>query len=138
MSYHETFIQVAPDCPVSSAVVPVAKGAGKSVPVLEYELLSGAPYKYTMEELLFEVHVRRSAVPAGELKARREALWAEFFAKPRACLRASTLAKKYGWGFHFDKDGRVALVALGSADYKKYSSGASGLKVLAAMRSKRE
>jgi hypothetical protein len=137
MSYYETFIQVAPDCPVSSVVVPVAKGAVKSVPVLEHELLSEAPYKYTQEELLFEVHIRRSGISARELKARREEIWSELFAKPHACLRASALAKKYGWGFHFDKAGKVALVALGSADYQKFSAGKDGLKVLVAMRSKR-
>src|SRR6185503_11639408 len=128
---------VAPDCPVSSAVVPVAKGTSKSIPVIEYELLSSSPYRYTQEEVLFEVHVRRNAIPAGELKTRRAALWSAFFAKPHACLRASALAKKYGWGFHFDKAGKVALVAMESADYERFNNPKSGLKVLAAMRSKR-
>jgi hypothetical protein len=137
MNYHETFIQVALDCPVSSAAVPVVKGTSKSIPVIEYELLSHSPYKYTQEELLFEVHVRRKAIPATALETRRPELWAEFFAKPRACLRASLLAKKYGWGFHFNEAGKVALVAMGSTDYKKFVGAKSGLKVLAAMRSKR-
>lgn len=137
MSYHETFIQVAPDCPVTSAIVPVAKGAIKSVPVLEYELLSEAPYKYTQEELFFEVHVRRKAIPAREAEARREELWSELFGKPYACLRASALPKKYGWGFHFNKAGQVALVAMESDEYKTFAGARGGVKVLTAMRSKR-
>ncbi len=44
MNYYETFIQVAPDCPVQVAVIPRMKGKIKSAPVLEYELLSAQPY----------------------------------------------------------------------------------------------
>ncbi|WP_298711512.1 DUF6157 family protein [Micrococcus sp. 2A] len=38
-----------------------------------------------------------------------------FFAKSQACLRASPLGKRHGWGLHHDAEGRVALVPLGSA-----------------------
>lgn len=62
MNYYETFIQVAPDCPVQAAVIPRAKGQNKSVPVLEYELLSAQPYFYTQEEVLFAVHVQRAGI----------------------------------------------------------------------------
>jgi hypothetical protein len=48
MNYFETFIQVAPDCPVKAAVVPAAiKGEKKSIAVLEFEMLSRKPYFYT-------------------------------------------------------------------------------------------
>jgi hypothetical protein len=114
MNYVETFIQVAPDCPAGAAKIPASKGSGKSVAVLEYELLSQAPYGYTQEELLFAVHVQRSGLSEAEVTANRESLWAAFFARPRACLRASALAKTYGWGFHFDRDGRIGLVAVES------------------------
>ena len=93
MNYINTFIQVAPDCPVKAAVVPPARGGQKTIPQLEYEMLSGSPYVFTQEEILFEVHARHKDIPESELKAHREELWAEFFSKSRACLRASSLPK---------------------------------------------
>src|SRR5438309_2338990 len=96
MNYFNTFIQVAPDCLVHEAVVPTSKRGDKTIPQMEYELLTANPYALTQEELLFAVHVQRAAISKTELKARRAELWKEFFAKPRACLRASMLPKKYG------------------------------------------
>lgn len=118
-NYYEAFIQVAPDSPVSTAVVPVRKGANKSVPLLEYEFLTANPYFYTQEDLIFAVYVQRLAIPPGELESRREALWAEFFSKSHACLRASSLPKRYGWGVHFDKEGKLR-----STQWKATNTGA--------------
>ena len=98
MNYYDTFIRVAPDCPVSEAVVPTGKREAKSIPQIEYELLSENPYTFTQEELLFAVHVRRQGIGEGDLKARRAALWEEFFGKPRACLRASMLPEEVRLG----------------------------------------
>ena len=71
MNYHDTFIRVAPDCPVSEAVVPTGKREDKSIPQVEYELLAENPYTFTQEELLFAVHVRRQGIGEGDLKTRR-------------------------------------------------------------------
>ena len=137
MNYHDTFSRVAPDCPVSEAVVPTGRREEKSIPQVEYELLAGNPYTFTQEELLFAVHLRRQGIGEGELKARRAALWEEFFAKPRACLRASMLPKRYGWGLHFDAAGRIALVGVQSAKYRSFVQGKGVATVLTAMRNKR-
>ena len=137
MNYYDTFIRVAPDCPVSEAVVPTGRREEKSIPQIEYELLAENPYTFTQEELLFAVHVRRQGVGEGDLKARRAALWEEFFGKPRACLRASMLPKKYGWGLHFDAEGRIALVPVESEEYRAFVAGKGVATVLAAMRNKR-
>ncbi len=137
MNYFDTFIQVAPDCPVKVAVVPVVKGENKSIAVLEYELLSNKPYSYTQEELQFSVHALRKAIPASELKSRRKELWAEFFSKPLACLRASPLPKKYGWGVHFNKEGKIAIYPVESKKYQQYTK-SKGVKQLLAMRSQRK
>ena len=137
MNYHDTFIRVAPDCPVSEAVVPTGRREEKSIPQVEYELLAGNPYTFTQEELLFAVHVQRQGIGKGELKARRAALWEEFFGKPRACLRASVLPKRYGWGLHFDAAGRIALVAVESKEYRALAEGRGVATVLTAMRNKR-
>jgi hypothetical protein len=73
---------------------------------------------------------------AGELKARRRELWQAFFAQPRACMRSSPLAKTYGWGLHFNAEGKVALVPVESTDYKRLVDDRS-VKQTRAMRGKR-
>ena len=137
MSYYDTFIQVAPDCPVRTAVVPTSKRAAKTIPQIEYELLVGSPYTLTQEEFLFAVHVQRSGLSKRDLEMCRADLWREFFSKSRACLRASQLPKKFGWGLHFDSEGRIALVAMESEAYRAFAEGQGVSTVLTAMRNKK-
>src|SRR6266540_2486474 len=49
MNYYDTLIEVADDCPAKEAQVPQARGAKKTQAVVEYELLTKHPYKYTEE-----------------------------------------------------------------------------------------
>jgi hypothetical protein len=136
MNYVDTFIVAAEDCPASTGIVPPTKAEKKTVANIQYELLAGHPYKYTQEDVLFETFVRHKGIPAGELKARGKAMREEFFAKDQPCLRTSPLARTYGWGFHFDPKGKVALYPKGSAEYEKLSEGTP--KVLKALRSSRK
>ncbi|MCW3058612.1 MAG: hypothetical protein JWQ02_433 [Capsulimonas sp.] len=136
INYYQTFIQVAPDSAAETASAPTIKGEKKTIPALEYEMLSAQPYVYTQEELLFEVYVRHKGIPSEELTTRREALWAEFYSKPHACLRASSLAKTYGWGIHFNAEGKVGLVPIESPEYRRFAKDAD-LQQTFAMRSKR-
>ena len=138
MGYRNTFITVAPDSPVKAAVVPQPRGTGKPIHLLEYELLSEAPYQYTEEELQFKVHVLRQQISDEELDAHREKLWREFFSKSRACMRSSALPKKYGWGLHYNEEGKIALYPMESAEYAAFAENRAGnLKVIPAMRTKR-
>ena len=134
LDYIDTFIHVAPDCPLRAAALPLARGGKKTVPLLEYEMIAPAPYTHTQPEVLFEVWRRHQGLPLTRAarKAQREA----FFSRPHACMRASALPKKYGWGLHFDHAGRVALVPVESAQYRKLAADQT-LQQLAAMRSKR-
>lgn len=134
INYYNTFIQVAEDCPVVCSVVPVERGGKKSIAVIQYELLSEHPYEYTQEDVLFETFIRHKAVPQAECAAKRT----EFFSKSQACLRGSPLPKSYGWGLHFDDDGKVALCPMESAVYQRFvAQPVHGLKLLKAMRSRR-
>jgi len=133
-----TFVLVAPDCPVTAAVVPVAKGAAPSVAVIQHERLTARPYQLTLEDLIFEVHVWRAGLSPAEAKSRAAEIRAELFAKPQACMRASPLPKRYGWGVHYDGRGRLALYAMESEEYRRFAEGkVDGVKVEAALRSKR-
>ncbi|HKB39826.1 MAG TPA: DUF6157 family protein [Gemmataceae bacterium] len=134
----DTFVLVAPDCPVTAAVVPAARGTKTPVHVIQYELLTARPYRFTLEDLIFETHVRRAGVSKAEAQRRAAEIRAELFARPHACMRASALPKKYGWGVHYDGEGRLALYAMESAEYRRFAAGrVLGVKVVAAMRSKR-
>ena len=138
MGYTDTFIRVATDCPATCGVVPVAKGDHKPVHVLQYELLSEHPYRYTHADLLFEVHVRHKAIPADEREVRVQEIRAELLGKPHPCLRGSLLPKRYGWGVHYDRQGRIALHPVESAEYRRLSRpDGVGPTLLTALRSKR-
>ena len=134
----DTFVLVAADCPVAAAVVPAAKGAKLTVPVIQYELLTARPYRLTHEDLIFETHVRRLGLSKVEARGRAAEIRAGLFGKPQACMRASALPKTYGWGVHYDGRGRLALYAVESEAYRRFAAGAvEGVKVVPAMRSKR-
>jgi Family of unknown function (DUF6157) len=136
VNYVNTFIAVASDTSATVGTVPPERGGKKSIAVLEYELISAKPYGLTQEEVQFAVHVRRQGVPAAKLKANRALLWEEFFSKSMACMRASPLPKSYGWGLHFNPEGKVALVAVESPKYQQLS-GDRSIEQTRAMRSKR-
>ena len=134
----DTFVVVAPDCPVTASVVPLAKGDNPPVHVIQYDLLTAQPYKLTLEDLIFETHVRRAGISPVEARKREAAIRTELFSKSHACMRASALPKRYGWGVHYDSQGRLALFPMESADYRRFAAGkARGVKIVAAMRSKR-
>lgn len=133
INYYNTFIAVADDCPVSTAEIPQAKGGLKTVPVIQHELISRNPYAYTQEDVLFEAHAIRNGIKEEEKDLERE----KFFSKSQACLRASSLGKRYGWGIHHDVEGKMALYAVESEEYQQLSQNPS-IKQLKAMRSSRK
>ncbi|SFM05760.1 hypothetical protein SAMN03159341_11538 [Paenibacillus sp. 1_12] len=137
-NYYNTFITVAPDCPAANGIIPTDKKAGKTKPGIEFDLVSQAPYVYTQEELLYEVHIRHKEIPEEELSARGTQIRDEFFRKPTACLRASMLPKKYGWGIHFNAEGKMALVPMESAEYQHFMDGnIKEVKLVPAMRNRK-
>ena len=131
-NYASTFIQIADDCPVDEAEAPPESAKGPTIASLQHALIAAHPYEYTSDDVLFETYAVRNAVPAEE----RDAARAAFFAKDQACLRASPLGKRWGWGIHSDEEARVALVPLGSDEYEE-KAGDESLTQLKAMRSKR-
>lgn len=135
MNYVETLIQVADDCPATTGTIPPKKSDKKSVANLQYELLAEQPYAFTQEELLFEVHLQHKNLSSSDIA--KDVLRETFFSKPQACMRTSPLAKRYGWGVHFDKNGKVALIARESEEYQQIMEDKS-LQTLKALRSSRK
>jgi len=134
-NYYQTLIAVADDCPVSKSVIPEDRGGKKTVAVLHYEMLADKPYAHTQEDVQFNTWFQRQdMLEKSEAEVAR--LREEFFSKPKPCLRTSPLPKKYGWGFIFDEEGRVALCPMESQEYRDLLEGGK-VKVLKAMRSSR-
>ncbi len=131
-NYFNTFIQIAEDCPVGTGEIPASRGVDKTAAEIQFEMISRNPYVYTSDEVLFEVFAIKKDISEAE----KEAVRLEFFSKGQPCLRASPLTKRYGWGIHFDREGRIAVYEAGSSDYDRLSKDPS-LKVLRAMKSKR-
>ncbi|WP_098745855.1 DUF6157 family protein [Paenibacillus sp. EZ-K15] len=132
MNYYNTFIQVAEDCPASAAIIRKAKGESKTIPVIQYEMISNHPYQYTQEDVLFEVFAARNHISENDRVSARE----KFFSKGQPCLRTSSLGKRYGWGIHHNAQGKVAIYAVESDDYIKIMND-KGITQVKAMRSKR-
>ena len=99
-------------------------------------LLTGKPYGYTLQELKFAVHVLHKQIPPAKLQTHRQPLWDAFFIKPCACIRASPLTKKYGWGAHYDECGKIAIYAVESQTYRSFVKD-ENIKKYFALRSKR-
>lgn len=130
-NYFNTFIRISDDCPNREGAVPTS-GKAAGIAELQFERLFEHPYSYTSDELLLEIHMLRNGIPPGEKEEAGEV----FFSKGQACLRSSPLAKRHGWGFHFDGSGRVAVFAAGSEEYERLSNHPD-LKQVMAMRNKR-
>lgn len=131
-NYFDTFIAVAEDTSAVGPIEPPLR-ATPSVADLTYRMIAENPYRFTSDDVIFEVWADRRALSADQ----RDAARAEFFAKGQPCLRSSDLGKRYGWGVHSDAEGRVALVPLGTDEYARLAVGEGGVKVTRAMRSKR-
>jgi len=131
-NYKNTLIEVASDCPAKAGQTPLTKGTLKSVANIQFELISQYPYRFTSDDVLFEVHAQRNQLIKKEYTEAR----ANFFSKGQPCLRASPLAKRYGWGIHHNEESKIALLGVETAEYQEMMKDES-IKKVKAMRSKR-
>jgi hypothetical protein len=115
MNYYDTLIEVADDCPATEGQVAQARDGKKTKAVIEYELLAEHPYTYTEGDIAFEVYAVLHDIPKASRPKERD----KFLSKGHPHLRVSALAKRYGWGIHNNAEGKVALIAVESPDYKR-------------------
>lgn len=131
-NYLNTFIEIADDCPVKIGEVPPQKGDTRTVANSQFELIAHHPYEYTSDDVIFQVFAEKNKISRDEQPAAR----AEFFSKGQPCLRSSPLTKRYGWGIHHNAEGKIALYAVDSPEYRQFTKDRS-LQHVRAMRSKR-
>lgn len=130
-NYFDTFIEVAEDTKALNGTKPKAK-AKKTVAEMQYEIVASNPYKYTSDDVFFQVYADRNDLTKGEFVIARE----QFFSKGQPCFRASPLTKNYGFGIHSDSHGRVALYGMESEEYQNFLDDPK-VKKLKAMKSRR-
>lgn len=131
-NYTNTLIEVAEDCPVSQAQIPPEKKQ-KTLANLQYEKIIKNPYTFSSDDIIFECYAIKNEISEEQRQEERE----KFFSKGQPCLRCSPLAKKYGFGFHHNSEGKVALFPMESKEYQKLLNDTSTTKTKA-MRSKRK
>ncbi|MGK6352979.1 DUF6157 family protein [Parapedobacter sp. DT-150] len=131
-NYENTFIAVADDCPAATGEVPPVKGDKKSVANIAFDMVINHPYRYTSDDVLFQLYAERNDLTEDEHEEAR----AMFFSKGQPCFRASPLTKRYGWGVHSDGDGRIALYGRETPEYERFVND-NHIKVVKAMKSSR-
>jgi len=130
-NYYNTFIRIAEDCKNLKAAIP-PRSDKPTIAQLQFDILIKNPYKFTSDEVLFQVFAIRNDLMESELGQAKS----DFFSKGQPCLRASPLTKTYGWGVHFDADGKIALCPVESAEYEAFVTN-NDLEHVKAMRSKK-
>jgi hypothetical protein len=134
-NYYSTFISVADDCPATVAEEPPHRAGGLTAAQVHLQMARDQPYAYKQEQILFRAHLNSKGIdPHDEYEGGTR--WTQFLSTGQPCLRTSALAKRYGWGFHFDDRGQVMAVPAGSDEYRRLSAD-SNLRQLKAMRSRR-
>src|SRR5688500_16887721 len=94
-NYFDTFIEVADDTKAKCGIQPPSKGK-KTVAEMQYDLITKNPYKFTSDDIFFQVFADRNELTKAEHKQARE----QYFLKGQPCFRASPLTKTYGFGVH--------------------------------------
>lgn len=130
-NYYSTLILPSEDCPVAQSEIPPVKKL-PTVANRQFEMMASRAYRFSSDDVLFTVFADKADIPEQERSAAR----ADFFSKGQACLRASPLAKRYGWAVHSDAHGKVALVDTASERFLELQADDS-LKKIRAMRSSR-
>lgn len=131
-----TFIQVAEDCPARTGEEPPLRAGKPTVARLQYVMIAQAPYKYTSDDVIFATSAPGREFDVKDTKTQKHAAREAFFSRGQACMRASSLGKRFGWGVHADSEGRIAIYAI---DSKRYQALVRDPKLtqVRAMRSKR-
>ncbi|MGG3556497.1 DUF6157 family protein [Peribacillus frigoritolerans] len=133
MSYKNTLITISEDSKVSSAKVPVFRNEKPTIAYIEHDLINNNPYKFTQEDVQFKKYLIKNQMEAENAAELRE----QFFSKSKACFRASPLVKNYGWGIHYNNQGKIAIYDVNSEMYNQLLK-QDDITKLKGMRSKRK
>ncbi len=131
-NYFDTFIEIADDCPALTGEIPPIKADSKTAANIQYDLIKKNPYKYTSDDILFLIFADKNDLIRQEYKKSRD----QFYSKGQPCLRASPLTKRYGWGIHYNKEGKIAIYGCDTQAYLNFIKNKE-ITILKAMKSKK-
>lgn len=114
-NYFNSFIEVAEDTKAVCGTQPPFKNK-RTVAEMQYQLIAKHPYQYTSDDILFQVYADRNDLTNSELPEARD----HFFSKGQPCFRTSPLTKTYGFGIHYNQDGKIALYGMETNEYQGY------------------
>ncbi|NGM66952.1 hypothetical protein G5B43_16905 [Sphingobacterium sp. SGR-19] len=129
-NYIDTFITVAEDTKATCGTIPPSRENKKTIAEMQYEILAKNPYKFTSDDVLFQVFADRNDLTKAEYEQARK----QFFSKGQPCFRASPLTKTYGFGIHCDDQGKIAIYGMETSEYKNFITD-KHLKLVKAMKS---
>lgn len=132
-NYYDTFIEVTEDTKVSCGTKPSSKTEKKTIAEMQYEMLVDNPYKFTSDDIFFQVFANRNDLIQAEYEQARQ----QFFSKGQPCFRSSPLTKTYGFGVHSDSNGKVAIFGMETEQYEKFQNDPKIKKVKAMRTSKK-
>lgn len=132
-NYFNTLIEIAEDSKTTSAIIPTLKSDKITIAYFQFDFINRNKYVFTSDEILFEAFVRKNDITVVEKENAKK----QFFSKGQACFRCSPLAKNYGWGFHFNNEGKVAIYSADSEEYLNLMQDEKITKVKA-MRNKKK
>jgi len=130
-NYFDTFIEVAEDTKANCGIKPPTKDK-KTLAEMQYNLIAKNPYKFTSDDILFQVFADRNDLTKSEYKQNRE----KFFSKGQPCFRTSPLTKSYGFGIHNNSEGKIALFGMETKEYQNFLAD-TDIKKVKAMKSSR-
>ena len=131
MAYTNTLILISDDCPTATALDPSRNRDTRTRAEIEFDLLQAQPHHFDHKAFTHRVHVEYKGQSGDTPLA-----FDEFHAKGQPCMRASALVKRFGWGAHYDGEGRISLVAADGPDYARLAA-SDDIKTLKGMRNKR-
>jgi hypothetical protein len=130
-NYFDTFIEVAEDTKANCGIKPPTKDK-KTLAEMQYNLIAKNPYKFTSDDILFQVFADRNDLTKSEYKQNRE----KFFSKGQPCFRTSPLTKSYSFGIHNNSEGKIALFGMETKEYQNFLAD-TDIKKVKAMKSSR-
>ena len=129
-NYYNAFVEIAPDSTVAKGEIPSPKGDKKTAATIQFDMIRKHPYEFTSDDVVFQVFAEKQELTEDEYSEARK----QFFSKGQPCLRASPLTKRYGWGVHYNAEGKIAIYGIETEEYNSFLTD-QNLKTYKAMRS---
>ena len=111
-NYFDTFIEVAEDTKAESGTIPPAKDK-KTVAEMQHDLISNNPYKFTSDDIFFQVFAARNDLTKAEYKQARE----QFFSKVRSENKLETGGDSNNTEFILNADGDIEIKEIVGVNY---------------------